>query len=274
MERAFDEEGSMVRESPKKLFGLKKEKKENWGRFLDNHYHDDVHSRPFVFQKKVPDGVYKYSHSGLSHLYPKKNILEKLDAEKQGSSLKEERKYGEYQTLKEGDSLVVIEHCANCKNHLTSTKHIEEKYLAFARRIKQAINQKFPGLRVALKPISTSDDEKTHRIFFKPGSKTCGDNIIDAQKTEPRLGAFEVTLASREKGKLSTKLLFSKLNSNVWPSVAAVLKKVYDLMPKTRVVVTAYDLDTGEKENLEGLRVKLVQRFKDSEAQRELDKEL
>ena len=169
---------------------------------------------------------------------------------------------------------MVIEHCANCANHKTSTKHVEEKYLAFARRIKQAINQQFPGLKVALKPIASRDDEKTERIRFQPGSKAYGDNIIDTHKDEPRLGAFEVTLARRTAGKLATVLLFSKLKSNVWPSVAAILKKVYDLMPKITVAVSAYDLDRGESDGLQGIRVKLVSSFRGTEAQRELDAEL
>ena len=37
---------------------------------------------PFVYQKNIPKVLYKHSASGLSHLYLKKNILEKLDAEK------------------------------------------------------------------------------------------------------------------------------------------------------------------------------------------------
>ena len=96
MEKVYGEEGEIVRDSPAKMYGLRKEKRENWGRFLDNHFDDEVHRVPFVYQKNIPGGLYKHSASGLSHFYLKKNILEKLDAEKQGAALREERKFGEY----------------------------------------------------------------------------------------------------------------------------------------------------------------------------------
>ena len=46
----------MKKYEPKKvLHTLNKDRKENWGRFLDNHYSQDIHAKTFFVQRKAPD---------------------------------------------------------------------------------------------------------------------------------------------------------------------------------------------------------------------------
>jgi len=39
----------------KKPDPLRKSDQQNWGRFLDNHYIQDMHNKPWNVQKKAPD---------------------------------------------------------------------------------------------------------------------------------------------------------------------------------------------------------------------------
>lgn len=78
-----------------------------------------------------------------------------------------------------------------------STRHNPEKYTAFAKRIKQAILQKYPNTKVIIKPGSSNQDEKVQRINVPPiaqGKEAYQkeDMQLDKYKEKNRMGAFEV----------------------------------------------------------------------------------
>ena len=76
----------------------------------------------------------------------------------------------------------------NCHEHQTYTKHVEEKYLFFAEKLREAIKEQFPQINVFLKPISTDLDVKVKslKLAGKPGQeKRAGETpptIIDQQR--------------------------------------------------------------------------------------------
>ena len=144
---------------------LKRDQKTNWGRFLDNHYNQELHGKAFTIATKAPDPHYKYSMSGLSHNYKMKNILEKLTVEEQGERQKERRTFKEVENLKGNDIYIFIEFRSNNEKTQLSTRHIEEKYESFAKRFRQGILEKFPFVKVYLK--SQSEDDKVTKYVFK-----------------------------------------------------------------------------------------------------------
>ena len=46
--------------------------------------------------------------------------------------------------IKDGEIIIVIIHCTNCESHSYMTNHVSGKYLAWATRTKEAIEEKFP----------------------------------------------------------------------------------------------------------------------------------
>jgi hypothetical protein len=55
---------------------LKKDIRDNWGRFLDNHYDPNIHTKPFNAAMSVPQDSYIYSSAGLSHKFLRNNVLQ------------------------------------------------------------------------------------------------------------------------------------------------------------------------------------------------------
>lgn len=56
---------------------LKKDFKDNWGRFLDNHFDPNLHQKSFNAAMSVPNDSYKYSSAGLSHKFLRFSVLQK-----------------------------------------------------------------------------------------------------------------------------------------------------------------------------------------------------
>ena len=221
-----------ARKLKKQEIVLKRDNRTNWGRFLDNHYDPNVHTKTFTVAMKAPDASYKYSKSGLSHHYKTIKILEKLTVEEQNKRHLEDRRFKEIDQLKENEIYVFIEYCSNSEKTQVSTRHIEEKYEAFAKRFRQGILEKFPFIKVYLK--SHSEDEKITKYKVH---KDVEANIIEDQRTTVRIGAFEITLA-RQVGRMKkTDLLFSKIKTKMWPSLPLLLQKIAQYLPKTHLVV-------------------------------------
>ena len=57
------------------LHTLAKERRENWGRFLDNHFDPEMHKKTFFVARKAPDSVYKFNGVGLSHTFSGQRLV-------------------------------------------------------------------------------------------------------------------------------------------------------------------------------------------------------
>lgn len=255
-----------ARKLKKQDITLKKENKSNWGRFLDNHYNDKLHQKAFGVSKKAPDSSYKYSQSGLSHNYKTIKILEKLSVEEQNKRENQTRKFKETDNLKTGEIFVFIEYCSNSEKTQISTRHIQEKYEVFAKRFRQGILEKFPFIKVYLK--SQSDDEKIVKYKL---SNAMNGYIIDNQRSDVRIGAFEISLARKFRKITKVEILFSKLTSKLWPNLPIMLQKISQYLPRTTLVVSLFNPDNAnDKEEMTEIKVKLKLSFKDSKANEEL----
>jgi len=89
---------------------LKRDQKSNWGRFLDNHYNQDLHTKSFGVSMNGPKHHYKYSKSGLSHNYKTVKILEKLTVEDQNERQVQPRNFKEVDLIQEDEIYVFIEY--------------------------------------------------------------------------------------------------------------------------------------------------------------------
>ena len=142
----------------KQQITLKKDIKQNWGRFLDNHYDPNIHTKPFgVSMKAFPDS-YRYSSAGLSHKFLNPKVLQGYNIEEQKPRKEQVVRFKESNELDEGDVFVFIEYWVNPENIQVSTRHCEKKYQSFAKRFRQAIIEKFPFIKVYIK--SSSRPEK------------------------------------------------------------------------------------------------------------------
>ena len=75
--------------------------------------------------------------------------------------------------------MIVIIHCTNCEAHSYMTNHVTGKYLAWASRTKEAIEEKFPQIKVYLKTNAVNK---------------VNPSILDHYAAAQGLGAFEVIL--------------------------------------------------------------------------------
>ena len=245
---------------------LKKDERSNWGRFLDNHYNENLHQKPFGISTKAPESHYKYSQSGLSHHYRTIKILEKLSVEEQNKREVENRKFKEADSLKDDEIYIFIEYCSNSEKTQISTRHIQEKYEVFAKRFRQGILEKFPFIKVYLK--SHSEDEKVAKYHLSHEGK---GHIIDDQRATVRIGAFEISLARKMRRVTKVELIFSKLKSRLWPSLPILLQKISEYLPRTSLIVSVFNADKAEDtEGISDLKVKLKLSFKESKANEDL----
>jgi hypothetical protein len=251
-----------ARKLKKEEIHLKKDKKNNWGRFLDNHYDPHMHNKAFGVSMKAKDAHYKYSQSGLSHNYRTNKVLEKLTVEEQNKRHFGDRQFQEISCIENDDIFIFIEYCSNSEQTQISTRHIQEKYEVFAKRFRQGITEKFPFIKVFLK--SHSDDEKINKYTLGDGMN---DNIIENQRVTVRIGAFEISLARKVGRVTKTELLFSKLKSRMWPSLPLLLQKIADYLPKTNLLVTLFDSDgANNSNNIKDVKVTLRLSYKESHA--------
>jgi hypothetical protein len=251
-----------ARKLKKEEIHLKKDKKNNWGRFLDNHYDPHMHNKAFGVSMKARDAHYKYSQSGLSHNYKTNKILEKLTVEEQNKRHFGDRQFQEISCLENDDIFIFIEYCSNSEQTQISTRHIQEKYEIFAKRFRQGITEKFPFIKVFLK--SHSEDEKITKYTLGEGMN---DNIIENQRATVRIGAFEISLAKKVGRVAKAEVLFSKLKSRLWPSLPLLLQKIANYLPRTNLVVTLFDSDgANNSDNMKDVKVTLKLSYKESKA--------
>ena len=116
--------------------------------------------------------------------------------------------FPEYNRIGEGEILVTIAHCSNCKHHQLSTRHDEKKYKLYATQLASKIEMNVPGAKVIVRAV--------------------GGRMI---------GAFEVQVCRQQAQKLSKVLMHSKLVTNLWPNMDDIVRRIINLKPKHELVV-------------------------------------
>lgn len=210
---------------------LRKDIKDNWGRFLDNHFDPNMHGQPFNPAMTAPKDSYKYSSAGLSHKFVNPRILQKCEieeAKQRGTNFN----FKEIREMEEGDMYVFIEYCSNSEKTQMSTNHSEKKYQTFAKRFRQGIVEMFPNIKVFIK----SPDNGSKVVKYKV-SEDAKSNIIDNQREPLRIGAFEIILARRLDGMTYKDVIFSKLKMNAFPYLSGTLRYISKFVPNCNLAV-------------------------------------
>lgn len=142
---------------------------------LDNHWDPNVHKQHWKAIGITPGYKYNYSKdSGLGYKIQNKfedAISQERDALKTKKSNVSKnshngkpykyRPYKELENLNEGDVVITIEYCTNCKTHNTTTRHDEQKYLNQALSLQKEILKCFPIITVFLKPNVYDERDKS-----------------------------------------------------------------------------------------------------------------
>lgn len=113
------------------------------------------------------------------------------------------REFDEYAAMRPGEVLLTVEYSAG---------HLHARYEWAAAQVREAVAAAFPGIRVLPKPLDTH-----------------------APKHRQRIGAFELQLAwlsvvaDPHGRRLSRSLIFSKLQTNLFPHLPRLLAKLREL---------------------------------------------
>eukprot|EP00241_Pyramimonas_parkeae_P004603 CAMPEP_0114255068 /NCGR_PEP_ID=MMETSP0058-20121206/17351_1 /TAXON_ID=36894 /ORGANISM="Pyramimonas parkeae, CCMP726" /LENGTH=828 /DNA_ID=CAMNT_0001369401 /DNA_START=505 /DNA_END=2991 /DNA_ORIENTATION=+ len=186
--------------------------------------------------------------------------------------------------------IITIEHCSNCDLHPTTTRHDESRYLEYAARLQNAIQEAFPFIEVHCKPtkdltIKESPCGVDGAACWSMGRPT---SIIGRWPREssanglptPRLGAFEMQMAVWQHGDSwpVVSLLHSKIASCTWPNTNRVVKSIAERLPAKRLKVTVqvFDYEDGKASEVPapsvmiltaaaGARVETTELLKDSD---------
>lgn len=157
--------------------------------------------------------------------------------------------FKECNEIGDSDILIIIEHCTNCHQHQSNTRHIQEKYHLYAKTIKQAIISRYPMVKVNCKPITSSTEQYKAQIYLNRKKPEPNSLNLDKYRPEMRIGAFEVQLFSKR----GNAILHSKLASRMWPNVKTILDKIADYIPHTQINVEVYST-SNENKPLNGLK--------------------
>lgn len=236
-------------------------------RFLDNNYNSNMYKTEYW----KPNGIfivkkrYEACDSGLTYFFEKEGVISKKDLtenkenpyyhshQKGGKLMKSYEKkeiqvnpviYPEYSTMRNSNErIVTIEFCSNCEDHSMHTDHSSQSYLNAAKNLYKAIKIRFPAIKVILKPIDTSI-LKDFKQSFQDIKKS--KNINDKFKPV-RIGAFEVQIALGEDAD-KVKVIHSKLNSQLWPSISYILKSISKYVPQIYFSIRLFEQDEEEGE--------------------------
>jgi len=239
-------------------------------RFLDNNYNSNMYKTEYW----KPNGLfivkkrYEACDSGLTYFFEKEGVISKKDLteikenpyyhshQKGGKLMKGNEKkevqvnpiiFPEYSTIKNGsDRIVTIEFCSNCNDHSMHTDHSSQSYLNAAKNLYKAIKIRFPAVKVVLKPIETSI-LKDFKQSFQDIKKS--KNINDKFKPV-RIGAFEVQIALGEDVD-KVKVIHSKLNSQLWPSISYILNEISKYVPQIYFSIKLFEQNEEENEENE-----------------------
>ncbi|CAD8155673.1 unnamed protein product [Paramecium pentaurelia] len=219
-------------------------------RLCDNHFDKEIHEKPWISLGIFRyDRMIKYEHSdaGLSYtnvkikklrtfqeLWEKNEEIHNKSEQHQGF-----REFREFKDISEEDVIVTIEYCTNCHEHLGSTKHDEARYLSYAQALKNEIIQRFPIVKVILKPL-------IYDHF---------DHSIDTMFLQRRLGCFEVQVMSKQKGQIKQAVIGSKLNTKAWPQTSVIINKLPQYFKKVSFNIDLKFADSDQK--LKNIDVKI-----------------
>ena len=201
---------------PKKIT-KSKTNKEKSTRFQENYFNPKLHKHNWEPSGKVKEkNKYTYGDTGLGY-----NMGDELNIANKDKNLISNKKtqthFLEFDFLENNDIIVIIEHCSNCEEHLNHTNHVNNIYKNIAKLLQLCINLRYPFIKVYSKPIDINN------------------------KNTNKLGAFEVQLGMKINDNKSIITLFSKLNSNQWPSFNNILNKINNLVPLLDIKCTVYD---------------------------------
>ena len=144
------------------------------------------------------------------------------------------KSFPEYKYIEENQYEVIIEYCSNCEEHQTYTFHKTEIYHNYANYLKKCILLRFPFIKVILKPNNTSE--------IKNKLPSLNNDVNGLRKFDIRIGAFEIILCYRKKGKESTtQLLYSKLEKKKFPPIMNILDKIVSYLPTFEGEIILYE---------------------------------
>ena len=219
--------------------------------FLDNNYH------PQHLRAWYPNGKYqvkiRYNHtdSGLEHIYEKNNVEEKKPIDSD-TLLKHEKNiindnFIEYKKASTGEYIIVIEYCSSCEEHSNITQHLSDSiYKDLAFKYQRIINERFPFIKVLLKPIDV-DIVKNNEVELPKVNMNGGQYVntksVNSYFKQCRIGAFEIYISTVNSG---TKIIHSKLKTKKFPKVEIILDKIVSYLPKFNLNLILYDKEDYE----------------------------
>ena len=234
---------------------------------IGNSYFPKIHNRFWM-----PNGAYivkrRYNETeiGLEHNYEKNNVeqmkeIELRDKKKKPSDFIKE--FNDYDSLQEGQYLITIEYCAQCKEHQNITQHDDELFKKVAVNYQKIIQTRFPFIKVVLKPIDVDivKNEKTPLPKIKKnGGAYEGNKPLNDRFNQCRIGAFEIQISKRDKNNnnIDTRLIHSKLQTKVFPKVNNVLLKISSFLPTFNLNLILYDKeDYDDIEKMNDIEVRV-----------------
>ena len=234
---------------------------------IPNYYSPECHKRSWW-----PNGQYivkrryNYTQSGLEHFYEKNNVeqLKPIDIEQKMKKDSEYLKHFlESENVTPGNYIITIEYCSSCEEHCGITQHgIENIFRELALRYQRIIQERFPFIKVILKP---ADVEIVKSEPFKMElPENNGDPLppfpfINDQFKQCRIGAFEIQISTKDiKGNIITKIIHSKLKTKQFPNVKKVLDKIVSMMPLFNLNIVLFDQeDYQELDKMNGIEVNI-----------------
>ena len=234
---------------------------------IGNSYFPKIHNRFWM-----PNGAYivkrRYNETeiGLEHYYEKNNVeqmkeIELRDKKKKPSDYIKE--FNDYDSLQEGQYLITIEYCAQCKEHQNITQHDDELFKKVAVNYQKIIQTRFPFIKVVLKPIDVDivKNEKTPLPKIKKnGGAYEGNKPLNDRFNQCRIGAFEIQISKRDKNNnnIDTRLIHSKLQTKFFPKVNNVLLKISSFLPTFNLNLILYDKeDYDDIEKMNDIEVRV-----------------
>ena len=234
---------------------------------IPNYYSPECHKRSWW-----PNGQYivkrryNYTQSGLEHFYEKNNVeqLKPIDTEQKVKKDSDYLKpFLEYENVTPGNYIITIEYCSSCEEHCGITQHgIENIFRELAMRYQRIIQERFPFIKVLLKPadveIVKSEPFKME-LPQKNGDPLPPFPFINDQFKQCRIGAFEIQISTKDtNGKIITKIIHSKLRTKQFPNVKTVLDKIVSMMPLFNLNIVLFDQeDYQELDKMNGIEVNI-----------------
>lgn len=114
---------------------------------------------------------------------------------------------------------VYIEHCQGCSSHSWCTKHDETKYSSYYENCKGKIVAICPEVQIVANQIPLA--------FKKKFSDDENSKPWEGKFCFPRIGAFEIYFQD--------KIIFSKLETGLWPQSAVVANKIREILNSSKI---------------------------------------